>query len=62
MTPIQRLTTIAKAIVAVVTPILSLAITDAVAELSVYADGLVASAATALLVWATPNTSTPEMA
>lgn len=52
---IERLTPIAKAIVAVVVPILSIAVTDALTELSTTGQGIVASVATALLVWATPN-------
>ena len=52
---LDRLTPIAKAIVAVVVPILSVAVTDAITELSSAGQGLVATIATGLLVWAVPN-------
>lgn len=52
---LDRLTPIAKAIVAAVVPILSVAVTDALTELSATGQGLVATVATALLVWAVPN-------
>ena len=52
---LDRVTPIAKAIVAAVVPILSVAVTDALTELSATGQGLVATVATALLVWAVPN-------
>ena len=52
---LDRLTPIAKAIVAAVVPILSVAVTDALTELSAAGQGLAATVATALLVWAVPN-------
>lgn len=52
---LDRLTPIAKAIVAAVVPILSVAVTDAITELSTAGQGVVATVATALLVWAVPN-------
>jgi hypothetical protein len=46
--------------VAAVTPIVSVAVVDVLAELSVMSTGLIAAAATALTVYLVPN-KTPEV-
>lgn len=55
---INRAAAAAKAIVAAATPIVTAAVVDIVAELSTLAEGGIAAAATALLVWLVPNRKT----
>jgi hypothetical protein len=57
---LERLQLMAKAIVAAVTPIVSVAVVDVLAELSVMSTGLIAAAATAALVYLTPNKTAQE--
>lgn len=52
---IDRLAVMAKAIVAVITPIVVAAIADIAADLTVMAQGAVTAAATAVTVYLTPN-------
>ena len=56
---VDRLAVMAKAIVAAITPIVSVAVVDILAEVSVMSTGVIAAVATAVLVYLTPNRPAP---